>query len=107
MWGVWCTAWARRDLEDGIRLVHDTPGAFFIYCDTDSVKYIGIVDWSEINDLIDKASEERGGTAYDKRGVKHTLGEWEFDGYYVIFITWGAKRYSYIDKDGLHITCAG
>lgn len=107
MWGVWCTAWARRDLEDGIRLVHDTPGAFFIYCDTDSVKYIGIVDWSEINGLIDKASEERGGAAYDKRGVKHTLGEWEFDGYYVIFVTWGAKRYSYIDKDGLHLTCAG
>ena len=107
MWGVWCTAWARRDLEDGIRLVHDTRGAYFVYCDTDSVKYLGDVDWGGINQRLDSISEERGGVAYDKRGARHVLGEWEFDGYYVRFITWGSKRYCYIDKDGLHLTCAG
>ena len=28
--GCWCTAWARKELEEGIRLVHETPGADFI-----------------------------------------------------------------------------
>ena len=34
-WGVWCTAWARLRLEEGIRLA----GSRFVYADTDSVKY--------------------------------------------------------------------
>lgn len=47
-WGVWCTAWARYELERGMRIVTDQGGTF-IYCDTDSIKYLGDVDFSTYN----------------------------------------------------------
>lgn len=47
-WGVWCTAWARYELERGVRIVTDQGGTF-IYCDTDSIKYLGVVDFSTYN----------------------------------------------------------
>lgn len=47
-WGVWCTAWARYELERGMRIVMDQGGTF-IYCDTDSIKYLGDVDFSTYN----------------------------------------------------------
>jgi hypothetical protein len=59
-WGVWVTAWARLRLYDGIRLAYE-QGALPVYCDTDSVKYTGMVDWSAYNrqrqqDSIDSGS---------------------------------------------------
>ena len=114
-WGVWVTAHSRDALERGIRLVHDTEGADFIYCDTDSVKYTGSVDWTHYND--DRIAEciASGAYANDPSGVTHYMGVFETEdnpdtGFaYRYFKTLGAKKYAYVEKDGegVHCTIAG
>lgn len=114
-WGVWVTAHSRDALERGIRLVHDTEGADFIYCDTDSVKYTGSVDWTGYN--ADRVAEclESGSYATDPSGVTHYMGVFETEdlkdtGYaYRYFKTLGAKKYAYVERDGegVHCTIAG
>ena len=114
-WGVWVTAHSREALERGIRLVHETEGADFIYCDTDSVKYIGAVDWSGYN--ADRVNEckESGSYATDPSGVTHYMGVFETEdlkdtGFaYRYFKTLGAKKYAYIEREGegVHCTIAG
>lgn len=106
-WGVWCTAWARYRLKEVINLTGDN----FVYCDTDSVKYI-------YDEKIEKAIEEYNKTRYadseknnayatDPQGVVHYMGVYENDGEYNQFETMGAKKYVYTDKKGLHATIAG
>ena len=114
-WGVWVTAHSRDALERGIRLVHETEGAEFVYCDTDSVKYIGTVDWSSYN--LDRINEcrESGSYAVDPSGVTHYMGVFETEdnpetGFaYRYFKTLGAKKYAYVEKEGqgVHCTIAG
>ena len=114
-WGVWVTAHARKALEDGIRLVHETDGASFVYCDTDSVKYIGSVDWTEYNNKRIAECKESGAYATDPSGVTHYMGVFETEdnpetGYaYRYFKTLGAKKYAYIEREGegVHCTIAG
>lgn len=114
-WGVWVTAHARKALEDGIRLVHETEGASFVYCDTDSVKYIGGVDWTNYNNKRIEECKESGSFATDPSGVTHYMGVFETEdnpdtGYaYRYFKTLGAKKYAYIEKEGegVHCTIAG
>lgn len=106
-WGVWCSAWGRFRLEEGIRLAH-SAGADFIYCDTDSVKYIGEIDWDTYNKERIQRSQETGSYADDPSGVRHYMGVYEYEGEYKEFSTRGAKKYVYTDKSGkLHITIAG
>ena len=103
-WGCWCTAWARFWLEKAIRLC----GHNFVYCDTDSVKFVGKVDFSELNAEIQAQSERHGAYADDPAGNRHYLGVYEHDADYKRFVTLGAKKYAYEDKNGkLHITIAG
>ena len=103
-WGCWCTAWARYWLERAIKLC----GHKFIYCDTDSVKYVGHVDFSELNAEIQAISERHGAYADDPSGHRHYLGVYERDATYKRFVTLGAKKYAYEDEDGkMHITIAG
>lgn len=103
-WGCWCTAWARYWLERAIRLC----GHKFVYCDTDSVKYIGDVDFSDLNKEIQAQSERHKAYADDPAGRRHYLGVYEHDATYKRFCTLGAKKYAYEDQDGkLHITIAG
>ena len=114
-WGVWVTAHSRDALERGIRLVHDTEGADFVYCDTDSVKYTGTVDWSGYN--ADRVAEcmDSGSYATDPKGITHYMGVFETEdlkdtGYaYRYFKTLGAKKYAYVERDGegVHCTIAG
>lgn len=114
-WGVWVTAWARWALEQGIRLVHDTEGADFVYCDTDSVKYTGVVDWSAYNAERVAECKESGAYATDPSGVTHYMGVFETEDNpetgvaYRYFKTLGAKKYAYVEKegDGVHCTIAG
>lgn len=107
-WGVWVTAWARYELERGIKLVHDS-GADFIYCDTDSVKYMGDVDWTDYNNEKITESMNSGSHATDPKGNEHYMGVFEAEHDMTEFITMGAKKYAYIDaSDGkLTITVAG
>ena len=106
-WGVWVTAWARYRLWEGIQIVgHDR----FIYCDTDSVKYISdaSVSWHAFNTERKSNSIYSGSLAKDAAGQIHYMGVYEPDGLYKRFSTLGAKRYAYEDLDGvLHITIAG
>ena len=106
-WGVWTTAQARFELEQALDLVHNTPGAAPIYCDTDSVKYIGDVDFTEFNRIREKRALTNGGFAYDPKGVIHYLGVMESDGEYQQFATLGAKKYAYVEDGKLGITIAG
>ena len=60
-WGVWCTAWARYLLEQGIIIAGPED---FIYCDTDSVKYVDHgQSWEKFNEQARAASEASGACA--------------------------------------------
>ena len=103
-WGVWTTAHARWELEEAINICGDR----FVYCDTDSVKYIGDLDFDSFNAKKKRRSEENGAVATDPKGIKHYLGVMEHDADYIEFATMGAKKYAYRYPDGtLGITIAG
>ena len=104
-WGVWVTAWARYRLEEGIRLA----GENFVYCDTDSVKYLDKIDWEPYNKKRRKDSLKSGAFATDPKGVTHYMGEYEDEGTYHEFSTLGAKKYCYRKKPDseLVVTIAG
>lgn len=102
-WGVWITAWARLRLQEGLQMAGD--GA--IYCDTDSVKYVGDVDWTAYNNKRVKSSTRSKAYADDKKGKRHYMGVFEFEGQYDNFITLGAKKYAYEQNGELHITVSG
>lgn len=114
-WGVWVTAHSRDALERGIRLVHETEGAEFVYCDTDSVKYTGRVDWTAYNAARIAECKESGSWATDPAGKDHFMGVYETEdlkdtGYaYRYFKTLGAKKYAYVEREGegTHCTIAG
>lgn len=104
-WGVWCTAHARNELEYCIREAHKQ--ATFIYCDTDSVKYIGNINLEEYNKMKIKLAEYNGGKATDKHGVTHYMGVYEEEKTADRFVAWGAKKYACQYGDDIKITIAG
>lgn len=108
-WGVWVSAYARRNLWKAILALDEGV----IYCDTDSMKIR--VEYSdkaheyvekynaEVDEKIAKACEELG---IDKNSFPR-LGEFDYEGRYDKFITYGAKKYA-VEKDGeLEITVSG
>lgn len=109
-WGVWVTAYARRNLFTGICEF----GNDYVYSDTDSVKVLHAekhIDYIQrYNETIRKqlvnAMEHHGISpgAIEPETVEHVkkcLGVWDFDGHYKQFKTLGAKRYlvQYSDDD--------
>ena len=102
-WGVWCTAWARYRLEEGIKAAGDG----FVYCDTDSVKYVGDAEFSEINEEREAQSLESGAWAVDPNGEPHYMGVFESEGTFDRFATLGAKKYVLEENGKLQITIAG
>lgn len=106
--GCWVTAWARYELQLCLDRVEQTPGAYFLYTDTDSIKYIGDVDFSDYNAEKIRDSKKNGGYAVDPKGITHYMGVFEEEATAKRFVTQGAKKYAYEDLDGkLHITVAG
>ena len=104
MWSCWVTGWARFELQ----LAIDAAGDRFVYCDTDSVKYLGDLDLEEYNHSKIKASKLNGAFGTDPKGVIHYAGVFEDEGEYREFITMGAKKYAYRDQeDSLHVTVSG
>ena len=113
--GVWVTAYARRNLWKGI-LALDYNVA---YCDTDSIKYIDCdTDFFErYNKEIEIRENMRADMLgiprdkfcpRDKNGIPHRLGIFDDDGQYKKFKTLGAKKYCYVDNDDkLHMTVSG
>lgn len=101
-WGVYVTAYARRNLYSGIFEF----GPDYIYSDTDSVKVTNAEKHQEyIRDYNQRiiADLERAldyhGLPHDLirprtvKGVEKPMGVWDFDGHYARFKTLGAKRY--------------
>ena len=105
--GVYVTAWARYWLERAIIKIHETEGADFLYTDTDSVKFIGEVDFTDLNNEIMENSKKSGSYATDRKGNIHYMGVYEYEGTYKNFATMGAKKYLYEDEKGLHVTISG
>lgn len=105
-WGVWTTARTRLELQKIIWAAGDD----FLYCDTDSVKYLGDISeaLAKYNRAAVKRSTANGALATDPAGTTHYMGVFEDDGHYKRFVSLGAKKYAYEDDDGhLHITVAG
>lgn len=102
-WGVWCTAWARYRLEEGIKIAGDG----FVYCDTDSVKFIGDADFTEYNKQRIADSIACGSFAKNPKGETYYMGVYECDGVYEKFSTLGAKKYCYVKDGKLTATIAG
>ena len=115
-WGVWITAYARRNLFTGIIEF----GNDYIYSDTDSIKVKNIEKHIEYikkyNETITKKVEMclnyhnlPADMACPKtiKGEKKPIGVWDYEGKYSRFKTLGAKRYI-TEKDGnIEITVAG
>ena len=120
-WGIWITAYARRNLFTGILEFGDD----YIYSDTDSIKVINVDKHTKyiqeynkqiirkIYKCLDRYNiDRRMATPKTIEGKEKPLGVWEYEGEYTRFKTLGAKRYlteSY-DKNGnlkLSITVAG
>lgn len=115
-WGVWVTAYARRNLFTGIKEV----GNDFIYSDTDSIKLLNHSAhkqyFDDYNDNIIKKINDA--AAYHKidpsefsplnrNGEPQTIGLWDFEGIYDDFKTLGAKRYLVRKGDRHTLTLAG
>lgn len=104
-WGVFVTAYARRELEDGLNIA----GLDTIYCDTDSVKYIGDHDkeFEEYNIRLNKECEEKGIKNYAEVNDKSYMGIFDKEHGYDEFITLGAKKYAFLQNGKLGITVSG
>lgn len=101
-WGVWITAYARRNLFTAINAI----GEDYIYADTDSVKCVNAPLYQPFFDAYNNNMRERLKTAMKFHGLpesmiepttidgdKKLLGAWDFDGHYKTFKTLGAKLY--------------
>lgn len=115
-WGVWVTAYARRNLFTGIREL----GGDFVYSDTDSVKYLNPEKheqyFRDYNGLVRLKIEKAAAfhkvpieqfSPLNKNGKSKTIGVWDYEGTYDEFKTLGAKRYAYTMDGEFHITLAG
>lgn len=113
---LYVTSWARYELHLCIRNVSQhqdelQPGghfADFVYCDTDSVKYIGSgADWTEYNNAKIAASTASGAYAVDAKGKTHYMGVMEREPRYSKFRCCGSKKYAGIIDGKLQLTVAG
>lgn len=117
IWGIFVTAYARKNLFEGIKSI----GEDYIYCDTDSIKFFNKEKHDDyINRYNKKVTEkcEECLKNYDldisllspltKTGKKKPIGIWDYEGKYKFFKTLGCKRYlTYTDEDKFSLTCAG
>lgn len=106
-WGIWTTAHARAELEEMMIIAGPER---FVYCDTDSVKFIddGKVSFDNYNRIHKQQSIKNGGVGTDRKGNHYYLGVCDDEGLYKRFVSLGAKKYCYEDQCGeVHITVAG
>ena len=105
-WGVFVTAYARRELEDGLNIA----GLDAIYCDTDSVKYVGdhSKEFEEYNKKLNRECQEKGIVNYTEvNGKRFYMGIFDQEDGYDEFITLGAKKYAFMQNGHLGITVSG
>lgn len=117
-WGVWITAYARRNLFTAILEL----GNDYIYSDTDSVKFLNYEKHKEYFLAYNKEMEVKLNNAMQYHNLPFELcnpysdetkdnmliGAWDDDGNYKVFKTLGAKRYLTINTKGKgSLTVAG
>lgn len=116
-WGVWCTAYARRNLFYGIL---ECAGDY-IYSDTDSIFFTNVEAHKEFIDRYNSLCEvklkkmcDHYGLDYDSelvpktiKGVPKPLGVFDFEDDIDKFKTLGAKRYMTAINGKLSITVSG
>ena len=109
-WGVFVTAYARRNLFTGIY----ERGDDYVYSDTDSVK-VRHADrhqeyFKQYNNLVQyklRQACKHHGLPFEMvepktiKGVNKILGVWDYEGTYTRFKTLGAKRYMVEEEDAL------
>ena len=115
-WGVFITAYARRNLFTGIM----SMGKDYVYCDTDSIKFLNmekhkayIEDYNR--NIIRKCTECLNSHGLDpamlapknQKGVEKPIGIWDYEGRYDYFKTLGCKRYLTYKDGEFDLTCAG
>lgn len=111
-WGVFVTAFARRNLFTGI---YET-GDDYIYSDTDSIKLMNGDKHKEYFKQYNARVIEklRKACAFHKlpfslcepttiKGVTKTLGVWDYEGRYKRFKTLGAKRYMIENENAMTV----
>lgn len=115
-WGVWVTAYARRNLWTGILAMGDD----YVYSDTDSIKLLNYHNHTEYINWYDKMTITKlemmmEHYKLDKKllapktikGETKMIGIWEYEGTYSRFKTLGAKRYLVQEDNKLYLTVAG
>ncbi len=116
-WGVWVTAYARKNLWEGILNI----GEDYVYSDTDSIKLLNyekhkaFINWygTELNKKLKKMCDFRkiDFTMLKPKtieGIEKPIGVWDFEGTYTHFKTLGAKRYLVREGNGkMVMTVAG
>lgn len=110
-WGIFVTAYARRNLWKGIIACNKD----YIYSDTDSIKILNkskhdsfIVDYNQqIKEKLAKMCARRkiDFSKVSPRGK--TIGVWDFEGTYDKFKTLGAKRYLLTKEGKTVLTVSG
>ena len=116
VWGIFVTAYARRNLFSGIFEF----GNDYIYSDTDSIKVINYNNHMEYINNYNELTQRKLQKACQYhdldmaelqpktiKGETKLLGIWDNDGVYDAFKTLGAKRYMYKQGNDYHITIAG
>lgn len=101
-WGVYVTAYARRNLFTGI---HEA-GQDYVYSDTDSIKLLNGDSHKDYFTAYNAVAEQKlrkackyHGLSFNLcqpetiKGITKVLGVWDFEGVYTRFKTLGAKRY--------------
>ena len=115
-WGVWVTAYARRNLFTGIY----NAGMNYIYSDTDSIKLKLTPEFKRYveeynNNVLVKLQRAMNYHHLDIslcspktiNGKVKTIGVWDYEAHYTRFKTLGAKRYM-TEKDGkISLTVSG
>lgn len=116
-WGVWVTAYARRNLFSGICECKED----YVYSDTDSLKMVNgekhIEYIKKYNEIITRQLETAmryHGIDIERtrpktiEGIPKPIGVWDYEGHYETFKTLGAKRYLWKKPNGLmQMTVAG
>ena len=105
--GVWVCAWARYVLQLGL----DIAGEDTVYCDTDSVKYIGDHEqqFEELNEKLIANAVKAGAVAKNKDGKEFPIGIYDQEKTYTDFKTLRSKCYIYSYDNGktIHATISG
>lgn len=115
-WGVWVTAYARRNLWSGIFAIGDD----YVYSDTDSIKLLNVDTHkeyfenydAEVKQKLEKMCNYHNFSLSElspktKEGKEKIIGVWDYEGNYEYFKTLGAKRYMCTMNRINHITVAG